>query len=215
MIIWGKETEPLFSLSLCVFSFFSIYCVHLGFFLFFTGANVPSAPPPSESASATVYIHTLKFSSNETIDLFRACTYIHACTKIIFDEIYRYCECIYKGDFVSLCFFRILFCGLFLPIFFSVAPPLIQPPTPISTHCSCCCHALIHPNRRNKFITRRRDLFTPVVYSEKYSTWNSESTLISAVYHVVLVSWIGSVWMWDRIERSVNTWLVVFWSKEV
>ena len=45
MIIWGEETEPLFSLSL--FSFFSIYFLCLfGIFCFFTGGgvNVPFAP---------------------------------------------------------------------------------------------------------------------------------------------------------------------------
>ena len=49
--IWGEETEPLFSLSVCFLSSPFIFYVYLGFFGFLGGVNVPSAPPPSESAS--------------------------------------------------------------------------------------------------------------------------------------------------------------------
>ena len=42
MIIWGEETEPLFSLSVFFLHYF--LCLFGFLFLFFRGANVPSAP---------------------------------------------------------------------------------------------------------------------------------------------------------------------------
>ena len=49
-------------------------------------------------------------------------------------------------------------------MYMSVSPPFFQrgqPPPPLSTQ---RCHPLIRPNRRSKFITQRKDWFTPVVY---------------------------------------------------
>ena len=44
-IIWGEETEPLFSLSLCFLSSPFIFLCLFGIFWFFLGGpNVPSAP---------------------------------------------------------------------------------------------------------------------------------------------------------------------------
>ena len=111
-------------LSLSVF-FFLLHLLCLFGFFFLRGRT--SLPPPSESPSAIyTYFKNLlkwnihKYSLRYSIYWSLSSMYIYSCMyETIFDEIY--CECIYKGDFLSFCFSRILFCGLFLPIFFSVA----------------------------------------------------------------------------------------------
>ena len=61
MIIWGEETEPLFSLSVfyLLHLFFNVY---LGFLVFFRGGGQrTSPPPPSESASACLHCQVVLF----------------------------------------------------------------------------------------------------------------------------------------------------------
>ena len=74
MIIWGEETEDLFSLFL--FSFFIYFLCLFGFFVFLRGANVPSAL--SESASDVKHI----LSSTSYLEiLFNSSLYsCHTCT---------------------------------------------------------------------------------------------------------------------------------------